>query len=123
MPFALVNAPATFQAMMNSIFQEFLDHGVVVYLDDITIYSRTMEEHEALLKQVLARLQRHDLAVSLKKVSVPCRDSRISKRHRGKKQSHYERKESCEFPQLESPTVSKGHTNLDWFCKYLSTIQ
>jgi len=37
MPFTLVNAPTTFQAMMNKIMPEFLDHGVVVYLDDILI--------------------------------------------------------------------------------------
>jgi len=67
MPFGLVNAPATFQAMMNTIRGEFLDHGVVVYLDDILIYSKTREEHEALVKQVLAWLEHHDLAVSLKK--------------------------------------------------------
>jgi len=51
--------------MMNTIRQELLDHGVVVYSDDILIYSKTMEEHEALVKQVLARLERHDLVVSL----------------------------------------------------------
>jgi len=67
MPFGLVNAPATFQAMMNSLLREFVDHGVVVYLDDILIYSKTMEEHKALVKQVLARLECHDLAVSLNK--------------------------------------------------------
>jgi len=67
MPFGLVNGPVTFQAMMNTILQEFLDHGVVVYLDDILIYSKTMDEQEALVKQVLARLERHDLAVFLKK--------------------------------------------------------
>jgi len=67
MPFGLVNAPATLQAMMNTILREFLDHGVVVYLDDILIDSKRMEEHETLVKQVLARLERHDLAVSLKK--------------------------------------------------------
>jgi len=67
MPFGLVNAPATFQAMMNTILREFLDHGVVVYLEDIPIYSKKMEEHEGLVEQVLARLEPHDLAVSLKK--------------------------------------------------------
>jgi len=67
MPFGLVNAPAMFQAMMNSILGEFLDHGVVAYLDDILIYSKTMEEHEALVKQVLARLEHHDLVLCLMK--------------------------------------------------------
>jgi len=67
MPFGFVNAPATFQAMMNTIPQDFLDHGVVIYLDNILIYTKTREEHEALVKQVLARLERHDVAVSLKK--------------------------------------------------------
>ena len=67
MPFGLVNAPATLQAMMNTILREFLDHGVVVYLDDILIYSKSLEGHKALTKQVLERLERHDLAISLKK--------------------------------------------------------
>ena len=67
MPFGLVNAPATFQAMMNTILREFQDHGVIVYLDDILIYTKSLEEHRALIKQVLARLERHDLAISLKK--------------------------------------------------------
>jgi len=64
MPFVLVNAPATFQAMMNPILREFIDPRVVVYLDDILIYSKTMEKHKALVKEVLARLKCHDLAVS-----------------------------------------------------------
>jgi len=67
MPFGLVNAPATFQGMMNTTLREFLDHRVVVYLDDILIYGKTIEEHEALVKQVLARLERYNLAVSFKK--------------------------------------------------------
>jgi len=67
MLFVLVNAPATFQAMMNKILTEFLDHGVVVSLDDILIYSENMEDDIKLVQKVLYRLEQHDLAVSLKK--------------------------------------------------------
>ena len=59
----LVNAPAPFQAMMNQILREFRDYGVVVYLDNILIYSKTKEEHIELIKKVLDRLAKHQLAV------------------------------------------------------------
>ena len=49
-PFRLVNTPATCQAMMNGISREFLDHGVLGYIDDILIYSKSLEEHKALIK-------------------------------------------------------------------------
>jgi len=67
MSFGLVNAPAIFQAMMNKILREFLNHGVVVYLDDILIYSESEEEHIRLVKKVLARLEEHQLTVSVTK--------------------------------------------------------
>jgi len=54
MPFGLVNAPATFQHMMNKILREFLDQGVVVYLDDILICSKMHAEHVAMVKKVLS---------------------------------------------------------------------
>jgi len=53
MPFGLVNAPATFQTMMNKILREFLDHGVVIYLDDILIYSENIDDHIKLVQKVL----------------------------------------------------------------------
>ena len=61
MPFGLCNARATFMMMMNNIFCNLLDWGVVTYLDDILIYSKTVEEHERLLKLVLQRLRENGL--------------------------------------------------------------
>jgi len=53
MPFGLVNTPATFQRITNKILREFLDHGVVVYIDDILLYSQNMDDHFKLVQKVL----------------------------------------------------------------------
>ena len=67
MPLGLTNSGATFQAMMNDVLGEFIDRGVVVYLDDILIYSRNEEEHEELVSKVLQRLMDHGLAATIDK--------------------------------------------------------
>lgn len=56
MPFGLTNAPAVFQHFMNDVFRDLLDHTVLIYLDDILIFSDSEEEHVKHVKQVLARL-------------------------------------------------------------------
>lgn len=67
LPFGLTNAPATFMTLMNEIFKDCLDLSVVVYLDDILVYSRTEEQHLRDLELVLARLQEHELYAKLSK--------------------------------------------------------
>jgi DNA-directed RNA polymerase subunit L len=67
MPFGLTNAPATFQDMMNHIFRDMLDQGVIVYIDDILIYAETEEKHDEFVKEVLKRLEEHSLVISLEK--------------------------------------------------------
>ena len=53
MPFGLTNAPAAFQRFVNSVFADMLDVCVVVYLDDILIYSDNMEDHKKHVQEVL----------------------------------------------------------------------
>jgi hypothetical protein len=63
MPFGLSNTPATFQNMMNYIFWDLLDLGLIVYLDDILIYAETEEEHDCLVIEVLKCLAENRLAI------------------------------------------------------------
>jgi len=61
MPFGLTNAPAAFQRFVNTIFTDMLDVCIVVYLDDILIYSEDMESHQQHVREVLCRLRLHGL--------------------------------------------------------------
>ena len=58
MPFRLCNTPATFQSMINDIFRDVLDEGVIAYMDDILIYSEMIEEHVSLVRRVMERLRK-----------------------------------------------------------------
>ena len=69
MPFGLCNAPSTFQSMINDVFRDLLDEGVIAYMDDILIYSETIEEHVALVRRVMEKLRKAGLCVSIKKSS------------------------------------------------------
>jgi hypothetical protein len=64
MPFSLTNALVVFQPLMNDIFREYMDEFVVVYLDDILIFSKNQEDHDKHVRLVLAKLQEHGLYAS-----------------------------------------------------------
>ena len=61
MPFGLTNAPVAFQRFMNDIFSDLLDVCVVIYLNDILIYSNDMSEHHWHVKEVLKHLRKDGL--------------------------------------------------------------
>jgi hypothetical protein len=67
MSFGLTNAPTFFIYLMNSVFMDYLEKFVVVFIDDILIYSQNEEEHEEHLKMVLQRLWEHQLYAKLSK--------------------------------------------------------
>ncbi|KAL5580072.1 hypothetical protein UlMin_012514, partial [Ulmus minor] len=67
MPFGLTNAPAAFMDLMNRVFRAYLDKFVIVFIDDILIYSRSREEHAEQLRTVLSTLSEHRLYAKFSK--------------------------------------------------------
>jgi len=68
-PFGLTNAPTTFMCLMNGIFRDYLDKFVIVFMDDILVYSKSEEEHEHHLRLVLQVLREHQLYANMGKCS------------------------------------------------------
>jgi hypothetical protein len=67
MSFGLTNAPAYVMIMMNKVFMEYLDKFVVVFIDDILIYSKDDKEHEHHLRLIMEKLREHKLYVKFSK--------------------------------------------------------
>jgi hypothetical protein len=81
MSFGLTNAPAYFMNLMNKVFKEYLDRFVVVFIDDILIYSKSESDHEEHLRLVLQKLRDNNSMPSLANASfglMRCRSLDIS---------------------------------------------
>ena len=75
MSFGLTNAPAVFMTLMNKVFQPFLDKFIIVFIDDILVYSKSKSEHEEHVKTSLQTLRENQLYAKLSKCEfwlVPC---------------------------------------------------
>ena len=67
MPFGLTNAPANFMDLMNRVFRPYVDQFVVVFIDDILVYSKDRESHDTHLQVVLETLRKEQLYAKLNK--------------------------------------------------------
>ena len=70
MPFGITNAPLQFMHMIKDVLAGYLDVFIVMFLDDILVYSRTVEEHAQHLQKVFAALQKHYLFAKASKCSI-----------------------------------------------------
>ena len=107
---------------MNTRLRNFLDHGVVVYLDDILIYSKNEEEHIALVKKVLARLEEYDLAVSTTKSLFHVNEVEFQGYMVAVDGVTMSERKLPKHKRLETPTIGQRSSNIYWICKVLNKI-
>ncbi|GBG79844.1 hypothetical protein CBR_g30109 [Chara braunii] len=107
MPFGLTNAPATFQTTMNNIFRDILEEYILVYLDDILVYSRTLEDHIRHLRDVLQRLRKHDFYAKLSKCRFAQRKVNFLEHHVSDQGLHMDDAKISAIAECPVPTSAK----------------
>ena len=74
MPFGLTNAPSAFQSLMNTVFRPFLRKFVLIFFDDILVYSKTLDDHVSHLRLALKALAKHQLYAKKSKCVFACKE-------------------------------------------------
>src|SRR6266511_941893 len=118
MPFGLKNAPPTFQRMMNEILKDWLDEFVVVYIDDIMIYSKTFEEHLKHIEKILKKLKEVNLMLKLSKCKWGERNIEFLGHVVGNDGLKPDPRKIDKIKNLPIPTTQKGVRSVLGLCGY-----
>ncbi len=126
MPFGLTNAPVTFCTLMNDIFREWLDDFVVVHIDDILIYSGSLEEHVEHLRKVFQKLRENKLYAKFEKckfevTEVDFLGHRITQK--GLKMDDHKVKAILDWESPKSVPALKSFLGLaSYYCKFIKNF-
>src|SRR5882724_11335799 len=113
------NAPAAFQRFMNDIFTDMIDVIVIIYLDEILIYSDNISEHKLHIQEVLRRLRANGLFAHADKCEFSCHFLRIPRIYAVTRRPHHGPVQSPDYPRLASTMKSQGHSILPRLFQFL----
>jgi hypothetical protein len=105
MPFGLTNAPATFMTAMQSLFQPYLDDFVIVYLDDIVIYSKTIDDHDRHVRAVFDILRANKLYAKESKCELYCTEIDFCGHHVSQLGIHVQKSKIAAISDYPVPTT------------------
>ncbi|CAB5195545.1 unnamed protein product [Rhizophagus irregularis] len=118
MPFSLTNAPATFQRLMDEILEEYINDFVVVYIDDIMIYSENLKDHMEHVEKVLKKLQENNLIIKLKKCRFLERNIEFLGHIVGNDGLRPDDKKIEKIKEMKAPTTVKEVRSFLGLCSY-----
>ena len=117
MPFGLCNAPATFEAMMETLLSDLLWRKCLVYLDDVIVFGKTFEECALNLGEVLERIRSNGLTLKPKKCEL-FRKSMVYSHLEGISSSHWQDHQpgECHCPSWQWRAVQRKPAHQNWWC-------
>ena len=122
MSFSLTNAPIFFMYLMNSVFMPELDQFVVVFIDDILIYSKNKEEHAQHLRIVLTQLREHKLYAKYSKCEFWLDRVQFLGHVLTPEGISVDPRKGAGCVKLEISQVSASNSSVPWSCWLLSVI-
>ena len=121
MPFGLTNAPAAFMDLMNRVFQPYLDRFVIVFIDDILVYSSSSEEHSEHRRIVLRTLRERQLYAKLSKCQF-CLTKRILRTCDFSRWCECRSPENRSSGKFETTKECIRSQKLPWFSRILQEV-